>query len=568
MYKSVYESPFSGLPDSKAQWKTYCRIPVLCLAMGMVMIFSACEIGDTAGEKNGSQSPCEMCGPEYFSMQAFPRSSNYPVSSERLNGWVHRRDGHQIRIHGWHLFAGLMETVKSKRGTPVWLWQTWPTATQAFRSEGISPLGATGGTRVQETSFLLAADAMEEQEKVMLDPPGYRVPASVCKMVGLDSTQANGCDIPVNGCQFQNNGDVMIAGVIYNPPAYRHIRGKKLYDWNTLVSMWTRSHDDPKWQNREIPQFPDSSIVLKPMLWPVKQTGYTPLPVFPVDCYYDRAGCDTVNGKVQYSGFEIQRVWDKAVAITPDSNPADSVVPEIKFLYDVFTDDTYSRRLGPNTYKNAEVHSLDEFYHWQVGEEEWQNMNCVDKAIISQSAYWAYGEAFKPGDYLVLVAMHIITKEMPAWTFQSVWWDNTEAGRNSKFVHQRDSVHNPPEPSAFSGYLMTSTYGMNAKNENPAEWPVAFNPFIELAAAHPIQTNCRNCHQRGAFPNKMYRDQVGKNLKKYASYLYPGDGYPNTLDTFSFNNAVLDSLLIMDYQWAITDRVTPPSSGNGYSKKN
>ncbi|MEL7004454.1 MAG: hypothetical protein AAFN93_17215, partial [Bacteroidota bacterium] len=458
------------------------------------------------------------------------------------------------------LFAGLMDTVKNKRDKEVWLWRTWPTASQAFDTKETDPAKTVGGTKSQEDSFVFAASQQQNSEKVNLTPPAYRVPASVCSIIGKDSTTAAGCAVPENGCQFQNNGDILIAGVVYNETAFDHIRNNKIYDWDNLSSLWMSTYKDPKWQNREIPTFPSSSFALKPMLWPVKQSGYTPLPVFPLNCYDGTMGCDSLNGKVVYSGFEMQRVWKNAVAISPDTAQKGTTLDQISFLYDVFTDKSYRQEIGPVQYQNVEVHTLDEFYHWQVSEEEWLEMNDVDKAIISQSAYWAYGEDFQPGDYLVLVAMHVMTKELPTWTFQSFWWDNTSQAQDSKFASQRDTVSSPPMPAAFSSYLMTSTYGMNAKRVNPSEWPVAFNPYIELAAAHPIQTNCRNCHQRAAFPDPQQNAALGDSIKNYASYLLPNSGDPNTLDTLNFENVVFDSLLLVDFLWSIGDRVNPPET--------
>jgi len=528
----------------------------------LALVLFSCQPKEPPKEE-GEEEPEELvdltCRPDYFSMQPFPTSTNFPLSEATLNTMVENREGHAIRAHGWELFAGLMDTVKSKRDQEVWLWRTWPTASQAFDAEETDPIKTSGGTKRQEDSFLFAASQQQNSEKVNLTPPAYRVPSSVCSIIGKDSTIAAGCEVPENGCQFQNNGDILIAGVIYNKTAFDHIRNNEIYDWENLASLWTNTYKDTKWQDREIPTFPNTSFALKPMLWPVKQSGYTPLPIFPLDCYDGTMGCDSLNRKVTYSGFEVQRVWKNAVAISPDISKKGTTLDQISFLYDVYTDKTYQQQIGPVQYQNVEVHTLDEFYHWQVSKEEWKAMSAVDKAIISQSSYWAYGEDFQPGDYLVLVAMHVMTKELPTWTFQSFWWDNTTQAQGSKFASQRDTVTSPPMPTAYASYLMTSTYGMNAKRVNPAEWPVAFNPYIELAAAHPIQTNCRNCHQRAAFPNPSQKEALGASIENYATYLLPNAGDPNTLDTLNFENAVFDSLLLVDFLWSIGDRVNPPT---------
>lgn len=528
------------------------------LFMFFLLFLASCDEKQEQGDEDIAKI-CVNCGPGYFSMQAMPQNAKYPVADSIIENWVSTRQGHKTREHAWNLFADLMQTVDDPKRGSIWRWRSWPTATQAYYT-GSQDQSQVKKIQKKQHSTLLQVNKSNIHDSINLPAPGYQVPAAVCKIISADSTGMNGCTVPINGCEFQNNGDILIAGVIYNKPAFDHIRDNKLYDWNNLVSLWTNSYKNENWKERTIPSFPETAIVLKPMLWPVKQSGYTPLPVFPLECYSTTQDCDVINGELAYSGFEEQRVWKDAVAITAQAVGSDSVVSSIDFLYDVYRSDSYKEKLGPNTYTNVPVHSINEFYHWQVSEEEWNAMSCVDQAIISQSSYWAYNKPFEPGDYLVLVAMHVITKEMPSWTLQSFWWDNTPQAQsnNVKFNHQRNTVANPPMPEAFNSYLMTSTYGMNAQNTVPSEWPLAFNPYIELAAAHPINTNCRNCHMRGAFPNKKYRETVGLSLPNFASYLNPYFPNPTALDTFNFSNNVLDSLLLMDFQWAISDRVIPP----------
>ena len=44
---------------------------------------------------------------------------------------------------------------------------------------------------------------------------------------------------------------------------------------------------------------------------------------------------------------------------------------------------------------------------------------------LDQATIWAYGDdsnGFEAGDFLVVAAMHVVTKEVDTWAFQSVWW--------------------------------------------------------------------------------------------------------------------------------------------------
>jgi hypothetical protein len=133
--------------------------------------------------------------------------------------------------------------------------------------------------------------------------------------------------------------------------------------------------------------------------------------------------------------------------------------------------------------------------------------------------------------------MHIMTKEQPAWTFQSVWW-NDSPGINP-YAADRPDLSPVSAPGPWRNYLMAATYGIPASSGS-SQWPVAFNPYIELAADHPIKTNCMNCHHRAAWPA--------------SSTEYEAPGGPSALDIFALNNAVLNGKIGVDALWSISDR--------------
>jgi hypothetical protein len=96
---------------------------------------------------------------------------------------------------------------------------------------------------------------------------------------------------------------------------------------------------------------------------------------------------------------------------------------------------------------------------------------------------------------------------------------------------------------------MASTYGVPA-TPGGTQWPIAYNPYIELAADHPIATNCMNCHHRAAWPHKD--DE------------YLAAGGPGALDIFAQNNPIIfDGRLSVDSLWSISDRVPSPKTGAG-----
>ncbi|MCA1614099.1 MAG: hypothetical protein LC800_08095, partial [Acidobacteria bacterium] len=357
------------------------------------------------------------------------------------------------------------------------------------------------------------------------NPPYYPIPQAVGnkypKCVGAPDPQTGEQQL-IDGQTFQNNGDVMVAGVTYNDAAYNWIRDKNLYRATTLDGEVPSGKG-----HAAMPEMPPGSIVLKPMLWPVQAEGYTALPLWDNPPSGD-------GGK--YAGFEVQGKWPRAVAVTP--KPQRGVRRKtVKYLYGVYVDDTKPLRLmGPRTYLLAEVVPVDQFYSIKP---DLSGLGDCDKAILDASAYWAYKREFRQGDHLIVIAMHVMTKEQPDWTFQSVWWhDKPNFGPYAK---DRPNIPAGKAPGPWRHYLMTSTYG-NTTAPGGRKLPVAYNPYIELAADHPVKTNCMNCHHRAAWPHKL------------SSYLATGPNAPDALDKFKMDNRIFDGLLTLDSMWAISDR--------------
>ncbi len=206
------------------------------------------------------------------------------------------------------------------------------------------------------------------------------------------------------------------------------------------------------------------------------------------------------------------------------------------------------RPIGPLTYHNAQVVPTSDFYSFAFPDLE--TMHPCDRAILDASAYWAYGRAFAKNDSLVLIAMHVLTKEQPDWTFQSVWWHDRP--NQGQYAANRPTIPADKAPGPWKHYLLTATYGITQPPLPSNLLPVAYNPYIELAADHPIATNCLNCHHRAAWPN----EQGGPPPQ--ASY--EAAGGPSALNVFQPNNPIFNGLLTTDSMWAIADRAHAASS--------
>jgi hypothetical protein len=141
------------------------------------------------------------------------------------------------------------------------------------------------------------------------------------------------------------------------------------------------------------------------------------------------------------------------------------------------------------------------------------------------------GSDARAGDPAVLVAMHVSTREIARWTWQTFWWtptaDNPPAPSSRDIAALRpDRLRGAPRNYAMSlGYALFSPDQPYTGGENRGAPVYAYNPWIEAAftpsqlpdsvssvgpdgRAIPnnvgIQTSCMSCHARANYnPRKL-----------------------------------------------------------------
>lgn len=446
--------------------------------------------------------------------QEFPDGFGWPADPETIQKAIDNGDLSAVRDHGWRLWAGLNTT--GDDDTPVWA--TWPTSTQVFA-------GPAPDVVRRNSRHLRALRASSGSEAYINQPgPGYVIQEArngEC----VDSDQ----DSLADGKRFQFNGDIMVAGVIYNQPAMDWNRRSEapLYQAEYLTEQW-------KDETTSIESFPARAMVLKHMYWPIQGDKPTALPVWDPDQYDP--------DPPRYIGYEY---WNRVVAVDPAYTAAGKA--EVSFLYHI----NKSRKADkpdqlPTRTVEAQLVDLNDFYHRRIDASEWESMDAADQAILTTAACWLYDRPFQAGDYLATVAMHINTKEIPQWALQSLWWhDQPDQGR---FSADRPDIPRDKAPGPWRHYLMTTSYGIP---EGDGDLPVSYNPYIELAAEHPINTNCRNCHIRAAWP------PGDRDLGQTRSASYLADPGPGPMADLKSDDPVFKDLMLMDFQWSTVDRALP-----------
>lgn len=369
---------------------------------------------------------------------------------------------------------------------------------------------------------------------------------NACGVVCADSHGI--CD----GSAFVNQGDVMIATESLTEQAWKTIQKNKIFHGSdTLTNLYNEGNSD-KAAKQVASWLSHDFISTKHMYWPVKackpgarvgQEGcrvrYGALPPW-VPAKFKNINYAT---NANYLGYE---KWGKVIAIDTCGEQCPAADTAALVLENVEGVDSITTR-------KPDIYDVDSFVHIQISKEVLNNIfTATDRALLDQATIWAYGSesnGFEAGDFLVVAAMHITTKEIDSWTFQSLWWspmnDTLEECplENYKNCYGQSNAYGAS--SKFSGldattitdidkrvgtawrnnYLLADSYGIGyeidgtpteAKNYftgKPPTWathrpsgdkigmlPVSMNVYIE-PVIHPLGTNCQNCHRRAGSIN-------------------------------------------------------------------
>ena len=315
--------------------------------------------------------------------------------------------------------------------------------------------------------------------------------------------------------------DSIHESVAYSPAASKFAIDNKIF-------MATTLYDYAKKKNRkEIPFFPNNAITIKPV-FKLLQTS----------------GGETLFNIAAWNG-----TTDKLVAF-----------PEQDWGSFVTIDITNKSKKAGSTY------NLDDFIHYKLNEE--------DAHFFNNEFTENVGNKFnaKPGDIAILVGMHVGTREITNWTWQTFWWDynpNNPTAPSSKSIADM----RPKElKGAARNYAMAVAYYMVNPNE-PYEGDTiygspnyAFNPYLEAGFGPSkfkpdslsfvsisstekiptyvgVRTNCMSCHRMATVnPEAIFTNENSKTP-------YVGNSFVSRTDSL-FNGQ-----LLLDFAWSIQGNI-------------
>ena len=141
--------------------------------------------------------------------------------------------------------------------------------------------------------------------------------------------------------------------------------------------------------------------------------------------------------------------------------------------------------------------------------------------LIGQSADLGGGAAVAAGDFAVLTGMHVNTKEIVNWTWQTFWWQPNAPTNASATFYSNDpggpensnKVDMPPAGENFvkrerRNYAMCTAYNQT-KGLGSKEMVICFNPYLETSPhiTDGTESNCMTCHGTATYGPYNSRSQ-------------------------------------------------------------
>ncbi|MGF7210778.1 hypothetical protein GGE65_005386 [Skermanella aerolata] len=449
----------------------------------------------------------------------------FPTPEPIIIAAVDTADASGISLHGWGLWTSLTtpshETAFAIPNAPVYL--TWLTK-QELVALSKSP-SADAGAKVSG-----AATAPARSRSMSLKP------VTQLEKFGIDSTASKAQPRTARTATASATGvspDTNIFEVVaYDPEAAKFINENKLFDLTTIAGLY-------KSGKKAVPDFPAPSVAIKPVYKIISAADlidgkYYAMPAWP--------GTPVTTDAIVADGFP-ETVWPGCVYVDVTNKGASTATG---------IDGACGGQTAASTY------GLGDFISYPVTAANVAAFNAVDSTN---------GYKVAVGDYLLLMAMHVTSREIREWTWQTFFWT--------------PAPMNPPTPSsvAIAGaqpkqlgkpaahYAMSIAYQMISPNQpvtggsNTGKPMIAYNPYLESdfsastfsvsrAVTDPntgvawtgqvgVETNCMTCHS-------MASVKFGTG---------GSTGYGTTFYV-SLDDPMFDGTVQTDFLWSIADVVS------------
>ena len=502
---------------------------LIALSATTVLVGPNAGLGKSLRASTGAFAPVPLPNPRIPGFR-------FPEPAATVVTWAKTNNAMSIDLHAWGIWTALTRlTNEMYNGQRLRVFETW----------------VTPGDITETTSAAALARLSRNPDPVApLEQFSHSLAVGAVANLGAVSSGPSGPEATVVGF------------VKYDPTAEAFIRLNGLLNTANLNALLSAGEAG-------VPSFPSTAIALKPVYLPVThlvQGRYFMLKTWPGSPALTKdpqTGMYVSNDNKAFASSE----WGQCIWI--DVHPTGAPPPDEGTSVDRTCSVNGSSRTTANTY------GVGSFINFQMSATQAQELNA------SAVAHKTQNPDAKAGDYEVLTAMHVATKEITRWTWQTFWWQPNPAmplapstramvaARPSQL--QGPARHyagcaayqelNPLEPVTggsntgqsvycFNPYLEASAFGPNANklpDSQPGMTTLSDGSSVMTPNDVGVQTNCMSCHEQANY----HPGKIGSAPD------YTGDRYVD------LNDPAFRRTLQADFLWSIplcrVPQARPPS---------
>ncbi len=417
-------------------------------------------------------------------------------NSRTITRWIDQRNTEAMTFHSWRLWGALSSLSRETfRGASAPVFMTWWPQEDTFSPPKPAP----------------SAQAITNGLGVRFSRP--HVPtnrfAPIAEPAGAPTAT------PLPGSQ-----NPVTVTVQYDNDVYTQVQANQYYS-PTVLNNINNGWGNTPLANQSLQNFPNTSVAIKPTYLFAYANQPTQLQ------YWTGAANSNTPTTPQYG------TWTDWLWVVPPN-------------------------IDPATFKQQQndghpVVSVNDFYHFPLTPADFTASNdplngatLFPNNPLSQSG-------FAPGDYAILVAMHVATREVPTWTWQTFWWtlDTPQIPAPIK-----SKIRSP-----FNHYQTAVAYSYTADGLNsPTSLPtLCFNPYLETGFGNSTfvypgqlgtESNCISCHRAAVWPAIPPASAPAGSINPG----YVADGVINPGDPYLFSGQTKT-----DFLWGVQNNVATPA---------
>ena len=274
-----------------------------------------------------------------------------------------------------------------------------------------------------------------------------------------------------------------------NSPITRQTHNDYFYTSSSSLKALNETWGDTPNIDRKVVDAPNTALELKPVLMWVKAEGLTAIPFWQGPKNSTDKNCADVSveelrhpkpGQPATKCHPDPSTWTHCVLIDPNKS-TNGLQPATEAQ---FAGADFTEAKGCTDAANAQYGGINVLYNFKLS---------ADEAAAFNKAQHPDKPA-KSADFMVFLAMHVNTKEIIDWTWQTYWWQGGQETPDEYPGSGADRTANIDAP--WTNYNMCTAYAQTTQPDNKGDMNVCFNPYLETSSGIPdgLRSNCVTCH--------------------------------------------------------------------------